>query len=197
MSTIAPIPTSEEALKGITAGNGISTTLDEVTVGAGHQQVKLELNRYDGRDEDGNPETPEFGIAFEQADGQLDWAEIPPEAIDEAISALARLKRAWNPEASRVQALPPFDVTANGGSYMADAPMIPLEEHEYDAEGLHVQAYRCGDSTGIDRLVGIAATARHSILDWPFYFTPEAALQLADDIRDTALALIADAEVAA
>ena len=51
--------------------------------------------------------------------------------------------------------------------------------------------------SAIDRLVGIAASSPHDYINWPFYFTPERALQLAEDIRDTALALIADAEVAA
>jgi|GEM_PF-4066308 len=198
MSTITPIRSSEEALKGITAGNGISTTLDEVTVGVGHQKVKLALDRYDGRDENGDAEPPEFGIAFEQAYDQLDWAEIPPESIDAAIAALLRLKRAWNPEGARVPSIPAFEVGVNGGCYFGDAPMVPVEPHEDSPSiGLQVQSYRCGDEIGIERYVGVAPMWPSGDRQWPYYMTLSDALQLAEDIRDTALALIADSEVAA
>lgn len=173
------------------------TVLHELVVGEGDEQTRMVLDRYDWRDRDGNAEPPQFSVVFERGNERLDWAAIPASYMDAAIAALARLKRMWNPDAARVQPLPPFDVKLDGGSYMADAPMVPVKEHEYDAEGLHVQAFRGGDSSGVDRLVGIAVTAPHAILDWPFYFTPESALQLADDIRDTALALIADAEAVA
>lgn len=197
MSTITPIPTSEEALADVTAGNGAVTVLEAIEIGAGHQLCKITLERYDWRDADGNAEAPEFGVAFDRVNRQLDWPEIPPESIDDAIAALIRLKRAWNPEASRVQSLPPFDVKQDGGAYFSDAPMVALEEHEGSHVGLHVQAFRCGDSEGIDRFVGIVPNGPRDATDNPAYFTPEAALQLADDIRDTALALVADAEVAA